>query len=444
MGTRLIASVQSMIEIKFVNKGSIASELGLQVGDQVVSVNNNPIHDEIDFRFYAAEEKIDLFVQREFEQIVFEIEKEHNEDLGIDLADMKMKACGNNCVFCFVYQNPRGMRKALYFKDEDYRFSFLYGHYVTLTTASQTDLDRIVNQQLSPLYISVHATEENIRRLLLGIKRDDHLLEKIDFLVKGNIELHAQIVLCPGINDGKVFDQTVNDLKTYFPGVRSIAIVPVGLTRHRERLYELRLHTVKELQEMIDYTNKLRQKLKTDLGSYYVYLADEFFIKAKTSLPGSDYYDEFYQIENGVGEFRDMIDNFEKNLHLLLSAIKYPCKISWVTGTLAAENLKKHLISKLNKIKNLEIELIPVKNDFYGHAIEVSGLLVGQDIYAQLKDRALGDYIFLPPRVLNHDGLFLDDWSVNQLEEALGVKVHVYKESLINIVDVLVQLRETL
>jgi len=433
-----------MIEIKCINDGSIAGDLGLQVGDQVVSVNNNPIHDQIDFRFYAAEEKIDLLVQREFEQIVFEIEKEHNEDLGIDLADMKMKACGNNCVFCFVYQNPRGMRKALYFKDEDYRFSFLYGHYVTLTTASQTDLDRIVNQQLSPLYISVHATEENIRRLLLGIKRDDHLLEKIDFLVKGNIELHAQIVLCPGINDGKVFDQTVNDLKTYFPGVRSIAIVPVGLTRHRERLYELRLHTVKELQEMIDYTNKLRQKLKTDLGSYYVYLADEFFIKAKTSLPGSDYYDEFYQIENGVGEFRDMIDNFEKNLHLLPSAIKYPCKISWVTGTLAAENLKKHLISKLNKIKNLEIELIPVKNDFYGHAIEVSGLLVGQDIYAQLKDRALGDYIFLPPRVLNHDGLFLDDWSVNQLEEALGVKVHVYKESLINIVDVLVQLRETL
>jgi putative radical SAM enzyme (TIGR03279 family) len=433
-----------MIEIKCVNKGSIASDLGLQVGDQVVSVNNNPIHDEIDFRFYAAEEKIDLLVRREFEQIVFEIEKEHNEDLGIDLADMKMKACGNNCVFCFVYQNPRGMRKALYFKDEDYRFSFLYGHYVTLTTASQTDLDRIVNQQLSPLYISVHATEENIRRLLLGIKRDDHLLEKIDFLVKGNIELHAQIVLCPGINDGKVFDQTVNDLKTYFPGVRSIAIVPVGLTRHRERLYELRLHTVKELQEMIDYTNKLRQKLKTDLGSYYVYLADEFFIKAKTDLPGSDYYDEFYQIENGVGEFRDMIDNFEKNLHLLPSAIKYPCKMSWVTGTLAAENLEKHIISKLNKIKNLEIELIPVKNDFYGHAIEVSGLLVGQDIYAQLKDRALGDYIFLPPRVLNHDGLFLDDWSVNQLEEALGVKVHVYKESLINIVDVLVQLRETL
>jgi putative radical SAM enzyme (TIGR03279 family) len=430
-----------MIEIKFIHEGSIASDLGLQPGDQVVSINNNVIQDEIDFRFYAAEEKIDLLVQKDMERVVFEIEKEHNEDLGLDLADMKMKACGNNCVFCFVYQNPRKMRKALYFKDEDFRFSFLYGHYVTLTTLSQTDLERIVDQQLSPLYISVHATEENTRKLLLGIKRDDHLLEKIDFLVKGNIELHAQIVLCPGINDGKIFDKTVNDLKVFFPGVRSIAIVPVGLTRHREKLYNLRLHSTKELEEMINYTNILRQKLKAELGSFYVYLSDEFFIKAKTGLPGADYYDEFYQIENGVGEFRDMIDKFNSDLHLLPSEINQATKISWVTGTLAAENLENHIISKLNEIKNLEIELIPIKNDFYGHAIEISGLLVGQDIYSQLKDRALGDFIFLPPRVLNHDGLLLDDWSVNQLEDALGVHVHVYKESLSNIDDVIQHLR---
>jgi len=426
-----------MIKILRIHQESIASEIGLQPGDKVVSVNNNAIHDEIDFRFYTAEEKIDLLIQKDSEKVVFEIEKEHNEDLGIDLADMKMKACGNNCVFCFVYQNPRGMRKALYFKDEDFRFSFLYGHYVTLTTVSQAELERIVNQQLSPLYISVHATEENTRKLLLGIKRDDHLLEKIDFLVKGNIELHAQIVLCPGINDGKIFDKTVNDLKGFFPGVRSIAIVPVGLTRHRERLFNLRLHTATELKEMIDYSDVVRQRLKAEIGSFYIYLSDEFFIKAKTELPGADYYDEFYQIENGVGEFREMIDRFEKDFHLLPAEINQPTKISWVTGTLAAKNLEKHIISKLNKIKYLEIELIPVKNDFYGHAIEVSGLLVGQDIYSQLKNRILGDYIFLPPRVLNHNGLLLDDWSVKQLEDALGVKVYVYKESLVKISDVI-------
>jgi putative radical SAM enzyme (TIGR03279 family) len=433
-----------MIEIINVHEGTIASDLGLQPGDKVVSVNDNLIHDEVDFRFYAAEEKIDLLVQKEFEQVVFEIEKDHHEDIGIDLADMKMKACGNNCVFCFVYQNPRGMRKALYFKDEDFRFSFLYGHYVTLTTVSQSDLERIVKQQLSPLYISVHATEEKTRKLLLGIKRDDHLLEKIEFLVKGNIELHAQVVLCPGFNDGKIFDKTVNDLKVYFPGVRSIAIVPVGLTRHRKRLFDLRLHTAKELQEMINYTNQFRQSLKAELGSFYIYLSDEFFIKAMTELPGSDYYDEFYQIENGVGEFRDMIDKFNQDLYLLPKEIGQPTKISWVTGTLAAENLDKHIISKLNRINNLNIELIPVKNDFYGHAIEVSGLLVGQDIYSQLKNRELGDFVFLPPRVLNHDGLLLDDWSVNQLEDALGKRVHVFTESLINIGEVLEKLRKSL
>ena len=426
-----------MIEIINIHQGTIASDLGLEPGDKVVSINENLIHDEVDFRFYAAEEKIDLLVQKEFEQVIFEIEKDHHEDIGIELADMKMKACGNNCVFCFVYQNPRGMRKALYFKDEDFRFSFLYGHYVTLTTVSQADLERIVRQQLSPLYISVHATEEKTRKLLLGLKRDDHLLEKIEFLVKGNIELHAQIVLCPGINDGKIFDNTVNDLKTYFPGVKSIAIVPVGLTRHREKLFDLRLHTTKELQEMITYTNQFRKGLKAELGSYYIYLSDEFFIKSKMELPGSDYYDEFYQIENGVGEFRDMIDKFNQDLHLLPKEMSQPTKISWVTGTLAAENLNKHIISKLNRINNLNIELIPVKNDFYGHAIEVSGLLVGQDIYSQLKNRELGDIIFLPPRVLNHDDLLLDDWSVSQLEESLGKRVHVYKESLTNIGDVL-------
>ena len=429
-----------MIEIKKVYDRSLASDLGLQAGDRIISVNNHNINDQIDFRFYAAEEKIDLLVQRDSEQVVFEIEKEHDEDVGIELAEMKMKSCGNNCVFCFVHQNPRGMRKALYFKDEDFRFSFLYGHYVTLTTASKTDLERIVKQQLSPLYISVHATDENTRKLLLGIKRDDHLLDKIEFLVRGNIELHAQIVLCPGINDGNIFDKTVNDLKNYFPGVKSIAIVPVGLTRHRERLYNLRLHTFKELRKIIEYTNLYRQKLKKELGNFFIYLSDEFFIKSKTELPDSDYYDEFYQIENGVGEFRDMIDKFKNEMHLLPSGIDQPIKISWVTGTLAAGNLEKYIISELNKIKNLEIEMIPVKNNFYGLSIEVSGLLVGQDIYTQLKDRDLGDYIFLPPRILNHDGLLLDDWSLNQLEKALGKPVHVYKESILDIVGVMRQL----
>jgi len=433
-----------MLNIIKVTKGSIAEELGIQPDDKLLKVNDHPVNDQIDFRFHSAEEKIELLLQRGTEQFQYEIEKEHHEDIGLDLEAMKMKACGNNCVFCFVYQNPRGMRKAMYFKDEDYRFSFLYGHYVTLTTLKQEELDRIVEQNLSPLYISVHATEEKTRKLLLGIKREDHLLEKIDFLVKGGIELHAQIVLCPGINDGDIFDHTVHDLKNFYPGVKSIAIVPVGLTRHRDNLFTLRLHKKSELEEMIIYTNKFRQRLKSELGNSYIYLSDEFFIKADEKMPEADYYDDFYQIENGVGEFRHMIDQFEEDSHTLPEKLDKILKITWVTGTLAADILDQYILTKLRLIKNLQINLQPIKNDFYGHNIQVSGLLVGEDIYNQLKNKDLGDCLFLPPRVLNHDKLFLDNWSVERLQDALGVPVYVYKEAPAEIGEVILKIRETI
>ena len=432
-----------MIKIIDVEKNSIADRLGLQAGDQVVSINNNPVNDEIDFRFYSAEENLELCVQRNVEVVTFDIEKEFHEDIGIELESMKMKACGNNCVFCFVYQNPRGLRRALYFKDEDFRFSFLYGHYVTLTTVKESELERIVAQRLSPLYISVHATDEKTRKLLLGLKKEDHLMEKISFLVEGGIELHAQIVLCPGFNDGEIFDRTVADLKEFYPGVKSIAVVPVGLTRHREKLFSLRLHRPEELREMILYTDRLRRKLYKDLTNSFVYLSDEFFIKADIALPPAAYYDAFYQIENGVGEFRDMIDQFDRDSDHLPEKISGPTTISWVTGTLAADMLEKHIIRRLNQIENLTINLIPVKNDFYGHDIEVSGLLVGQDIFNHLKDKVLGDLVLLPPRVLNHDNLFLDDWSVKKLRDLLNTEVIVYKNTPAQLPALLEKLKES-
>jgi putative radical SAM enzyme (TIGR03279 family) len=277
---------------------------------------------------------------------------------------------------------------------------------------------------------------------MLGINRNDHLFEKIEYLIKGGIELHAQIVLCPGINDGKIFDQTVDDLKRFYPGVRSIAVVPVGLTRHRDKLYRLRLHTTDELRAMIAYTDRLRSRLKKELGDSFIYLSDEFYIKADQELPAADYYDDFYQIENGVGEFRDMIDQFHRQSDQLPQRLEYPFKITWVTGTLAAANLEKYIISRLRKIENLEIDLVPVQNDFYGHSIEVSGLLVGEDIYRQLVDRTRGDIIFLPPRVLNQQGLLLDDWSVSDLQDKLETSVYVYRDSLSEIGEMINQLRE--
>ncbi len=420
-----------MLKIVGTEPGSIAEELGIIAGDMLVSINEKPVTDRLDYRFYQADEKLEVCVQSGTEQIIFEIEKEADEDLGMILPQMTMKACGNNCVFCFVYQNPKGLRKALYFKDEDYRFSFLYGHYVTMTTLKQKDLERIVEQKLSPLFISVHSTEDATRKLLLGIKRDDHLLQKIEYLTQNGIELHTQIVLCPGINDGKVFDKTVRDLKAFYPGVRSIAVVPVGLTQHRENLMPLRMHTPQELRSMIDYTNQFRNKLQNEIGESFIYLADEFFIKAEQDLPETGYYDAFYQIENGVGEFRQMIDDFNSIITSLPRRLKYPVKITWVTGTLAVDILQEYIVNPLcEQIENLLIELVPVTNHFYGPTIEVSGLLVGQDIYRALQADKIGDLVLLPPRVLNEDGLFLDDWTVEKLSNKIAKPCYVMTDSL--------------
>ncbi|MGD9488853.1 MAG: DUF512 domain-containing protein [Calditrichaceae bacterium] len=428
--------VKIMVKIIDIEQDSIGSELGVQAGDHLVRINGNEIRDRLDYRFYIDDELVDVLIRRGDEEIIYEIEKDAGEDIGLVLEEMDLMACGNNCVFCFVYQNPKGMRKSLYFKDEDYRYSFMYGHYVTMTTTKQRDLDRIVEQRLSPLYISVHATDAEARKLLLGIKRDDKLLDKIEFLTRHHIELHTQIVLCPGINDGKVFEKTVNDLQKYYPWVKSIAVVPLGLTQFREKLMQLRIHTPAELQDMINIVDDMRIKIKKEIGINYVYLSDEFFIKAHQPMPDADYYDEFYQIENGVGEFRDMIDTFEKEWPRMAKKWPRKTRVTWVTGVLASEPFNKFIIDPLRKIENLEINLVPVVNKFYGPTIQISGLLVAQDIYARLKDEDLGDFVLLPPRVLNEDGLFLDDWTVDDLQQKLGVPCHVYKETLGELEDV--------
>jgi len=432
-----------MIKITAVELGSIAEELDFRPGDVLQSVNGKEINDRLDFRFYQSHEEVELLINRDDQSVIYEIEKDADEDIGLVLEEMELMACGNNCVFCFVYQNPKGMRKPLYFKDEDYRYSFMYGHYVTMTTMTQKDLDRIVEQRLSPLYISVHSTEEKTRKFLLGIKKDDHLLEKMDFLTSNGIELHTQIVLTPGINDGDIFDQTVNDLKKFYPGVKSIAVVPIGLTQHRKRLTPLRIHTPDELKEMISFVDERRERLKKELGAHFVYLSDEFYIKAKHSLPEAKYYDAFYQIENGVGEFRDMIDNFENAFNPQAKGFNKPVKITWVTGILAYKLLEEKIVNPLRQIKNLTIELVPVVNKWYGPSIQVSGLLVAQDIYEQIKDKELGDLVLLPPRVLNDDGFFLDDWTVDKLSEKLAVACHVYSGEIAELVDELKIINKT-
>jgi putative radical SAM enzyme (TIGR03279 family) len=420
---------EPVVEVVNIEPNSISEELGIQIGDKICKVNDKEVTDALDYRFHITSEYVKLVVQRNDEKFTYEIEKEYDDDLGLELEDFEMRSCGNKCIFCFVFQNPKGLRKGLYFKDEDYRFSFLYGHYTTLTNATHDDLDRIIEQRLSPLYISVHVTETKLRKLMLGINFDDHLFDKIEYLTKNGIELNCQIVLCPGLNDGRYLEKTINDLKAYFPMVKSIAIVPVGLTKHRKNLYPINSVTREYSLKTIAGINEKRKILKNELGSYFVYLSDEFYIETDTQIPANDYYEEFYQLENGVGLSRDLINSFNKELDGLKNNNFQSATFSLITGILGSKVLEKYFLKNLNELPNLNFEIHTIVNEFYGPSITVSGLLVGQDIYNQVKNISLGDYIILPPRCLNDDNVFLDDWTLPQLEEKLGRKLFVFPNS---------------
>ena len=418
-----------MVQIVKIAPNSISEELGIEPGDKVLEINGIEIGDALDYRFHVTSENMKLLIRRGKEEFLYEIEKDEDDDLGLELGDLEMRSCGNKCIFCFVFQNPKGLRKSLYFKDEDYRFSFLYGHYTTLTNATQDDLDRIVEQKLSPLYISVHVSEPKLRRLMFGINFDDHLFGKIEFLTQNGIELNCQIVLCPGLNDRQHLDKTINDLKAYFPMVQSVAIVPVGLTKHRKNLYPINPVTKEYGLKTISEIDEKRSLLKQELGSYFVYLSDEFYIRTNTPIPNNDYYEEFFQLENGVGLSRELIDSFDAEFQDLQNDQIPSGKFSLVTGVLGDHVLRKYFLGKLNQLQGSDFQIHSIINRFYGLSITVSGLLVGEDIYNQLKAKSLGDYVILPPRCLNDDNIFLDDWTLPQLEARLGRKLFVFPGS---------------
>jgi putative radical SAM enzyme (TIGR03279 family) len=421
-----------MIEILSIEPGSIAEKLKIASGSKLISINDNLINDALDYRFQSSGEELEILIEMAGEQIIYEIEKEYQEDIGLILEDLKMRKCGNKCVFCFVHQNPKGLRKSLYFKDEDYRFSFLYGHYVTLSNAKHHDLKRIVEQRLTPLYVSVHVTDSDLRKYMLGIKYDDHLMEKFDYLTQNGIELNCQIVLCPELNDGEYLNQTISDLKSFYPAVKSIAIVPVGLTKFRKNLPELLPVTHEYSLKLMDRINIKREMLKSEIGSSFVYLSDEFYINNGVELPDHDYYEGFYQLENGVGLTRDLLQRLLEELPDLLKN-DMDLKLTLVSGKLGAKALEKYFLQHLIKIPRLKLTLYTTINYFFGESIVVSGLLVGEDLFHQLKRKELGDYVILPPKVLNHDGLFLDDWTVERLEGKLKKKIIIFPGSFLKL-----------
>jgi len=412
------------VKIIAIDKASTGHELGLCPGDEVLRINGQPVRDILDYRFLTADDAIEMEVRRGDEQIIFDIEKDPDDSLGLNFAPLKIRRCGNDCIFCFVDQNPANMRSTMYFRDEDFRLSFLSGHYVTLSNMSRADLERIVRQRLTPLFISVHATEPAVRKFLLGIKFDDRLLEKFDYLTQNGIELHTQIVLCPEINDGDVLRRTLNDLARYLPHLRSVAVVPVGLTKHRDSLTPIKPVTKEYARQFLRIADHYAAEFRQRFDTHFVYPSDEFYIMANESIPPASRYDAFEQMENGVGMLRDLMDDFnEKQIQRLPKRLTKPTKVTLVTATLAGSFLAENILPRLQQIKNFTPELIVVVNKFYGDTIRVSGLLTGQDVFAALKDRDLGAAVFLPKSCLNDQRIFLDDWKLSDLQEKLGVPV---------------------
>jgi putative radical SAM enzyme (TIGR03279 family) len=426
------------MKVRSVENKSMAQRYSILPGDEILEINNYPIKDLIDFKFHSSEKKLNLKIKDKSGEIKkIKITKRPDQDLGIIFEEKRYRGCGNKCIFCFVDQLPKGLRKPLYFKDEDYRLSFLHGNFITLTNLSEKDLQRIITQRLSPLYISIHTTDETLREKILGNQKIPSIMPLIQEFADNRIEMHTQIVLCPGINDGAYLEKSVEELSSFYPWVKSLAIVPVGLTRFRKGLPELKPVDKSYSKKLIKQVGKWQSEFRKKYKSNFVYAADEFYLLAELDIPPAKYYDEFYQIENGVGLVRKFLDDFKRKEKLLPKSLEHKSSLTLVTGKLAYKFMSSHILERLKKIKNLEVNLISVRNNFLGQSVTVSGLLSGEDILRALKNKEIGDSIILPPNCLNADGVFLDDLKPNDLEKKLGVKTvkgsYDLVDSLLNI-----------
>ena len=421
------------MKIKKVEKGSIAETHRLKSGDRIMKINNQPVRDVIDYRFYSAEDQLELIVQnKKGKSRKIKIRKQPDEDFGLTLEEGSYRRCPNRCIFCFVDQLPRGLRRSLYFKDEDYRLSFLHGNFITLTNLSDGEVQRIIQQRISPLYVSVHTSDEALRKKMLGNEKIPDVLPLIQRLAQNRIELHTQIVLCPGINDKDPLEKTVFDLASFYPQVRSVAIVPVGLTKFRQGLPKIKAVSKGYAREIIRVVKRWQREFRKTFKENFVYLSDEFFMKAGLDIPPARYYDDFYQIENGVGLVRKFLDDFEKSKNLLPEKLKKKTRVTLVTGKLSVKILRKIVKEKISKMQNLLVKIVEVRNNLLGNTITVSGLLAGRDMMDALrKQKTLGEIVLLPPDCVNTESKFLDDLTPDDLEKKFRRKVVVGSYDLV-------------
>lgn len=421
------------MKIKSIRNGSIASFHPIFPDDELLEINGHPINDIIDYKFYSSEPILILKVKDKDEKIKkIRLTKRPDQDLGLEFYEIKYKSCKNNCIFCFVHQLPKGMRKSLYFKDEDYRLSFLHGNFITLTNTSDEDINRIIQQRLSPLYISVHTTDENLRKQILSNRKIPEIMPILKKLADGGIEMHTQIVLCPGVNDGIHLKKSVQELSSLYPRVKSLALVPVGLTRHRQNLPRIKPVDKKYSLEIVKLVDGWQRLFRKRFKMGFVYASDEFFTKAGLDIPNKKYYDDFDQIENGVGMMRKILHQFQMKQKLLPKSLKKNLNISLITGVSAFRLIKKTVEDRLNTIPGLKIRVVDVKNDFFGPSVTVTGLLTGVDMINSLKrQKEIGEVILLPPNCINQDGLFLDDITPQELENEFDRKVIIRSHDLV-------------
>ncbi len=420
-----------MVKIVGVEKHSLAAKNGIKKDDILVAINGNDINDVLDYRFYLTEKKIEISLMRGEKPFSVKIRKDTYDDIGLDfetpLMDKK-QSCKNKCIFCFIDQLPKGMRETLYFKDDDSRLSFLHGNYITLTNLQDKDIDRIVKMRFSPINVSIHTTNPELRVKMMKNKRAGEVLSYLDRLADADIKMHGQIVLCRGVNDRDELDRAMNDLSRLYAALESMSVVPAGLTDFRDGLYPLSPFSAEECASVIAQIDEFAEKFKEKHGTRLFYAADEFYIKAGLDIPDEDYYEEYHQIENGVGMLRSLRSEFDFELsemkkHGELTDDGSLC-VSIATGYAAYEHIKDMCEQLQRLFPRLKISVYAIKNNFFGEHITVAGLLTGKDLYEQLKDKELGERLIIPANALRYDrDLFLCGMSLDELSEKLNVKI---------------------
>ena len=419
--------------IEEVALGSIAEELEIEAGDILLSINNEKIEDIIDYKYLISDDFILLEIEKPNGEVwEYEIEKSYDEDLGIVFTNPlidKAKSCRNKCIFCFIDQLPPNMRETLYFKDDDSRLSFLQGNFITLTNMSDHEIDRIIKYRLSPINISVHTTNPELRIKMLNNKNAGRIYDIMKRFHEARLEVNCQIVLVPGVNDGKELERTLSDLSILYPTVESVAVVPIGITKYREKLAKVDSFNAESAGGFLDSIETLQSKFIKDLGTRFVFPSDEFFALSKREVPAYDDYEGFPQLENGVGLMRLFQYEIEEELSKLKDKIEIDKKYIVATGTLAYDYIVDIFSKIQDKIPGLEIEVVPIVNKFFGEKITVSGLITGLDLISQLKGKQ-ADRVFIPISMMKCDEeIFLDNVTVDEVSKELGTEIIVSKVS---------------